>query len=104
LNLRRFAGDEPVDIDIPVDHFDRLARQPDQTLDVVLRRVDGVLEDNDIPPVRVFELVDAFEHQNSVSVGHRDLLPGRHAVAATGATGLLRMATGPGGMVSSGIP
>ncbi len=96
LDLGRLAGDEPVDIDVAIDDLDGFAGQSDETLDVVLRGIGGVLEHHNIPASGLLELVDAFEHEDSVAVGHRDLFAPR-VVPAAGASRLLADRYRPGG-------
>ena len=53
-----FTFDLAVDVNIPVDQVDLLARQPDESLDVVLPLVEG--EDYDVPAPRLAQVVGEF--------------------------------------------
>src|SRR5207245_4668920 len=48
VNLIRLGERPPIDVDLAVAHFDGLSRKADDPLDVILFRLLGILEDDDI--------------------------------------------------------
>ena len=47
---------------------DRFVRQPHQALDVVLRRIRRIMEDDHVPTLQRLQLVAEFVDQNAVAV------------------------------------
>ena len=66
---------------IAVADADRLAGQPDQPLDVVLRGVLGILEDEDVEPIGLAQLIRPLVGQDVVAVEGEGIADGVRAAA-----------------------
>lgn len=68
LDLVGFGLDDAVDVNVTIEDFDFLAGLADESFDVVFFGIGRVLENDDIPAIRVSELVEIFENKDSIAV------------------------------------
>lgn len=82
-----FGLDVAVDVDVPVDDFNRVAGAPDESFDKVLSGIGGVFEDDDVPDFGIGELVEVFEDHDAVAAADSSELVGVGLMAAEQAFG-----------------